>query len=265
MKKISVIMPVYNTEKYIWQAIESILNQTFIDFEFIIIDDCSTDNSYLIAKNYSKIDNRIKLYKNEKNSKIVFTLNKAIEISTWEYIARMDSDDIVDKYRLEKQYSFLLENDLDIVSSNLIFIDKYWNFISKRNYNSDISSTILNESPICHACSIIKKECFNIAWLYNDYNLAEDYDLWLRFYSHWFKFWILEEYLYKYRIFDDWWKSKKLKEQLKATINIKKNAIKSYWIHFKFNNYIRLYLEILLYYFIPSKIVLKLFLILKWK
>lgn len=263
--KISVIMPVYNTEKYVWISIESILNQTFIDFEFIIIDDCSSDNSYKICEEYSKKDDRIKLFKNKKNFKIVKTLNKAIELSKWELIARMDSDDIVEFDRLEKQYNFLKKNNYDIVSSNLIFINKDWKEIWKREYSSNIKKNILNESPICHACSIIKKECFTIAWCYNDFNLAEDYDLWLRFYSKWFKFWILNNYLYKYRIFDEWWKIKKLKIQLKATINVKENAIKKYGIKFNFLNYIRLYIEKFLYYFVPSKIILKLFLILKWK
>ncbi len=263
--KISVIMPVYNTEKYVWKAIESVLNQSFKDFEFIIIDDCSSDWSYQVCKEYADKDDRIRLFRNEKNSKIVYTLNKAIRLSKWEYIARMDSDDTIDLKRLEKQYNYLIDNsNIDILSSNLYFINKDWKQIWKREYSKNIEKTILNESPICHACSMIKKEVFNKSWLYNEkFNLAEDYDLWLRFYSKWFKIWVLDEYLYFYRIFEEWWKSSKLKKQLKATIEVKENAIKNYWIKFWLNNYIRLYLEKFLYYFVPSFIVLKLFLVLK--
>ncbi len=263
--KISVIMPVYNTEKYVWEAIESILDQSFTDFEFIIIDDCSTDKSYEICREYSKKDERIRLFRNEENLKIVKTLNKAIDLSQWEFIARMDSDDIVDLTRLEKQLNYLQKYSLDIVSSNLIFIDKIWKEIWKRKYQNKIKNIILNESPICHACSIIRKQCFEDAWKYNDFNLAEDYDLWLRFFWKSYKFWVLDDYLYYYRIFDEGGKSSKLKQQLKATINVKENAIKKYNLKFNFPNYLRLYIEKFLYYFVPSKIILKLFLLLKWK
>lgn len=265
LPKISVIMPVYNTEKYVWEAIESILNQSFEDFEFIIVDDYSSDNSYKICEKYYEKDNRIRLYRNEKNSKLVYTLNKAIKLSKWDYIVRMDSDDIVDLKRIEYQYNYLLENPhIDILSSNLFFIDKDWKQIWKREYNSNVNETILNESPICHACSIIKKKAFDECWLYDErFNLAEDYDLWLRFYSKGFKFSVYNDYLYYYRIFYGSLKVKKLKQQLKMTIDVKENAIKNYWVKFWITNYIRLYIEKFLYYFIPSKVILKLFFICK--
>jgi len=265
--KISVIMPVYNTEKYLSEAIESILNQSYRDFEFIIVDDFSSDWSFELLEKYEKKDDRIRLYRNEKNSKLVYTLNRAISLSKWKYIVRMDSDDIIDLTRIEKQYNYMLGNpDIDILSSNLYFINKEWKQIWKRVYNTNIEEIILNESPICHACSVIKKKLFDEFWWYDErFNLAEDYDLWLRFYSKWFKFSIYNDYLYYYRIFDDSWKVKKLKQQLKMTIDVKENAIKNYKINFKFKNYTRLYLEKFLYYFIPSNVILKLFLLLKWK
>ena len=265
--KISVIMPVYNTEKYVWEAIESVLNQSFSDFEFIIIDDSSTDWSYEICEEYSVKDKRIKLFKNDENLKIVHTLNRGISLSQWKYIARIDSDDIVDLKKLEKQYKYIMQHpQIDILSSNLYFIDKDWNNTWTRIYDKDISNSILNESPICHAASIVKKEVFDkYGWYNENFNLAEDYDLWLRFFSKKCEFGIYDGCLYHYRIFDDSWKVKTLKRQLKATINVKENAIKNYWIKFNFNNYSRLYLEKFLYYFIPSLIILKLFLIIKWK
>ena len=102
--KVSVLMPNYNAWKYISEAIQSILNQDFTDFEFIIIDDCSTDNSWEIIQEFAKKDERIVALRNDENLKICKTLNKGIEIAKWEYIARMDSDDIAMDIWLENVY-----------------------------------------------------------------------------------------------------------------------------------------------------------------
>ncbi len=109
-------MPVYNGEKYLRETIESILNQTYKDFEFIIIDDGSTDNSVKIIESYN--DSRIKLYKNEKNMGISDSTNKGIELAKGEYIALTDHDDIYYNTRLEKQVKYLDENmDVGAVSA----------------------------------------------------------------------------------------------------------------------------------------------------
>lgn len=105
MPKISVVMPAYNAEKYIGKSIDSILNQTYGDFEFIIINDGSKDSTKEIILSYS--DNRIVYLENEINSGIVVTLNKGLEYATGEYIARMDADDIAVAERLEKQIEFM--------------------------------------------------------------------------------------------------------------------------------------------------------------
>jgi glycosyltransferase involved in cell wall biosynthesis len=110
--QISVIMAVYNGEKYLAEAIESILNQTFKEFEFIIIDDGSKDNSLNIIKRYAKKDSRIIIIKNEKNMKLAWSLNKGLKIARGKYIARMDSDDISLTDRLEKQYYFLEKKEI---------------------------------------------------------------------------------------------------------------------------------------------------------
>ena len=94
MPKVSVIMPVYNTEKYLPQAIESILNQDFSDFEFIILDDCSKDKSFEICQLYAQKDKRIKLFKNKENKWISFCRNKLISLAETNLICSQDSDDI---------------------------------------------------------------------------------------------------------------------------------------------------------------------------
>ena len=99
-------MPVYNAEKFLAEAIDSILQQSFSDFEFIIIDDCSTDSSVAIIESYK--DARIRLYRNNVNSGISYSLNRGIELATTELIARMDADDVSYPQRLQIQYDYLL-------------------------------------------------------------------------------------------------------------------------------------------------------------
>ena len=128
---ISVIMPCYNREKYIVEAIESILNQTYTNFEFIIIDDCSTDNTFEIVKEYAKKDNRILALKKDKNYCYVHSLNKGIEIAKGKYIARMDDDDISLPERFEKQVEFLEKNE-DIIALGT-FIEIFSDDMKKYN------------------------------------------------------------------------------------------------------------------------------------
>ena len=107
MPKISVIMGVHNGEKTLPRAIDSILNQTFADFELIICDDCSTDATIKVIKSYTEKDNRVILTRNESNCGLASSLNNCINISKGEYIARMDDDDISHADRFEKQNNFL--------------------------------------------------------------------------------------------------------------------------------------------------------------
>src|SRR5687768_2170096 len=118
MPVISVIMPVYNTAAYLRESIESILTQTFKDFEFIIINDGSADNSEEIILGYN--DQRIKYLKNEVNKGYVFSLNRALKIATGKYIARLDSDDLSLPGRLMAQYNFM-ENHPQVIVCGCAF------------------------------------------------------------------------------------------------------------------------------------------------
>ena len=257
---ISVIMPVYNTEKYVWEAIESILNQSFKDFEFIIVDDCSRDNSYKICEEYSKKDNRIKLYKNEKNKWISFTRNKLINISITNYIVSQDSDDISEKDRLKLSFIFLKNNkDYAVVSWNNIIINEKSEITWYRKYSNNLEKIILKKSPISQPSSMFKKNVFLEVWWYNkNLNYGEDYDLWLKFYSKWYKIKILDENLLKYRIRLGQVKKSKLKETIKNTIFIQKRAVKEYWIKDTFWDKVYFMLENILLY-LPSSFVMFLF------
>ena len=108
--KISIIMSVYNGEDYLSEAIESVLNQTFKDFELIVINDCSTDSTGEILNRFAELDKRVKVHTNEVNLRLPSSLNKAIALAQGKYIARMDADDICLPERLEKQYKFMEDN-----------------------------------------------------------------------------------------------------------------------------------------------------------
>ncbi|MDR3168437.1 MAG: glycosyltransferase family 2 protein [Candidatus Peribacteria bacterium] len=108
---VSVIMPVFNTERRVGEAVESILNQTFFDFEFIIVDDCSSDGSYELLGEYVKRDQRIKLVRNGKNQGISYTRNKLIKLATTNFICTQDSDDISEPKRMERAYDFLVKHE----------------------------------------------------------------------------------------------------------------------------------------------------------
>jgi glycosyltransferase involved in cell wall biosynthesis len=121
---VSVILPVYNAERYVKKAIESILMQDYSNIELILINDCSTDNSEHEIFKFQ--DERIRYVKNEKNLGLIKTLNKALLLCQGEFIARMDADDIAIQSRIRKQLQFLLENkDFVLVGSNYrVFGDK---------------------------------------------------------------------------------------------------------------------------------------------
>ena len=124
MKKVSILMPMYNSEKYITESINSILNQGYENIELIIVDDGSTDLSIKIVEKYS--DSRIKLYKNIENKGLPYTRNKLLNLATGEYIALLDSDDIALENRIKIQVEFLENNkNIDIVGSSAIIFGKY--------------------------------------------------------------------------------------------------------------------------------------------
>ncbi len=261
--KVSVLMPNYNCEKYIWEAIKSILNQTFSDFEFIIIDDWSTDKSWEIIKDYAKKDKRILAIKNEENLKICKTLNKWIELAKWEYIARMDSDDISSLSRFEKQVRFLDENpEVWIVWWTMEIMDENWKVYSKREYHrndKEIRKKIFRYSPFCHPAVMIRKKILEKSWNYDSSLVySEDYDLYFRIWQY-SKFANLWDVLIKYRMFENNSTTKKLKQMEIWTLFIRKNAVKKYWYKISFWDKIYYYLQYFSIYIIPWKVKIWLF------
>ena len=201
---ISIILSTYNGSKYISESIESVLNQSYSNFEFIIINDASTDNIEDIILDYQKKDNRIIYIKNKKNLNVSKSRNKWIKIAKWKYITNIDDDDIWMKDKLEKQVDFM-ENNTDywLCWTSTIIIDSKWKEIEKikmRKINDKIKNNLLKSNQFTHSSIIIRKSILNrIWWFYNEkYNNWEDYELWLRIWTI-SKLYNLQEYLVKYR------------------------------------------------------------------
>lgn len=218
--KISVLMPVYNAEKYLREAIESILNQTFKDFEFIIINDASTDSSKKIIIFYK--DQRIKYFENTHNLGVAKTLNKGLELATAKYIARMDADDISSPQRLAIEYGQIIkDNNIALVASSYETIDQHGKYIYTVN---DVSSaeeifyTLQFRNCLGHPTVIFNKEI--ILREFHGYKncQAEDYDLWLRV-SKKYKISKINKVLHQLRISDT-------SRVSRFNIAIKNNALK---------------------------------------
>ena len=249
-------MPVYNTKKWVWEAIESILNQSFKDFEFIIIDDYSTDWSYEICQKYAEKDKRIKLYRNDKNEWLCYTRNKLINLATTDYIASQDSDDISKKDRLELEYKFLSENtQYSVTWWDCEIINENWKKIWLRKYSDNIPNIIVKKCPIANPSSMFKKSHFYKIWWYTDnkrFDGTEDYDLWLNFYLHWYKIKNLQNVLIEYRI-REWQTKSNIKKILKNTIHIQKKYIKL-WVKATISDKIYILCEHILL-LMPDKII----------
>ena len=163
---ISVVMPVYNGEKYLVEAIDSILNQTFKNFEFIIINDGSTDDTEKIILSYK--EQRIIYVKNEVNLKLIKTLNKGIDIAQGKYIARMDADDISMPNRFELQIDTFEKNiGIDIVCSKYLLLEQNGNSFRKNKtftlVNSEaIKYTSIFQTMVGHPTVMIKAELLKL-------------------------------------------------------------------------------------------------------
>ena len=193
-------MSVFNGEKYLREAVDSILNQTFTDFEFIIINDGSTDNTKAILESYN--DRRISLI-HQKNIGLTKSLNKALFLSVGNYIARQDSDDISEPERLKHQIEFLTKNsDIAVTGSFVVAIDKYGNEFTKWTYpetDKDIKTQLLKNNIFCHGSVMFRKDCvMNVGYYREAFRTSQDYDLWLRI-SEKYNMANIPQYLYKLR------------------------------------------------------------------
>lgn len=227
-KKISVIMGVYNDAPFLEKSILSILNQTYKNFEFIICDDCSTDDSFEIIKKFKQRDNRIVVIKNEKNLGLASTLNRCLQFCNGEYVARMDSDDISLPDRFMKQVKYLDNHqEYAVLGGQVIYIDNQDIEYRESNFLINIcNEDIVRQVCVAHPTTMIRKNVLVEVGGYTVSELthrSEDYDLWCKIMSRGYNLHNLDDILLKYR--EDLSGIKKRKYKYR----IEEFRIKNYW------------------------------------
>ncbi len=202
---ISVIMPVYNSERFLKQALQSVLSQTFTDFELLIINDGSTDSSLSIIQSFS--DKRIHLIQNERNIGLIDSLNKGIALATATYIARMDADDICLPARFEKQVSYLNQHpEVAVVATRVIQInadeDELGGWDDDLRYSSaqQIYTALAKTNCIAHPTVMMRTEIIRSYTYHKKQKGSEDWDLWMRLVSDGHHIHKIPETLLKYRL-----------------------------------------------------------------
>lgn len=220
--KVSVIMGIYNCSKTLNEALDSLLLQTYQEFNVIMCDDGSTDNTYQIAEQYVlKYPEKFILIKNEENLGLNLTLNKCLSFATGKYIARMDGDDISLPTRFQKEVEFLdHNNNFSIVSTAMILFDDSgdWGIVEKIE-KPQIKDFYKHNPLFCHAPCMIRKEAFTKV---NGYSTdprtlrCEDCHLWFKLYSKGYIGYNIQEPLYKMRDDHDAYKRRSFKARMNS-------------------------------------------------
>lgn len=253
----SVVMPAYNAQEHIQNAINSILKQTFEDFEFLIIDDNSQDSTAQIIEKSAKSDRRIKVLKNKKNLGVAKSLNKAVRIAKGKYIIRMDSDDWSYPNRFAKQI-YLMEKYPNVVvsGSHIYLCDQHLMPKYLRKYglsNKEIRLKMFRYSPFAHPATIWRKNTLKKVGMYNE-NLgaAQDYELYFRI-GNMGEFRNINKPLLKLRMHKDSVSVSRSKEQIDNTFKIRDIAVTKYKYKMsKLDNFYNISHK-MAYKFIPSK------------
>lgn len=196
-------MGIYNCADTLEQAISSIQAQTYTNWELILCDDGSSDNTCAVAKKLAESDTRILLLHNERNLGLNATLNRCLAVATGEYIARMDGDDDCVPERFEKQIRFLQEHpEFDIVSSPMILFDENGEWGRTTAKERPTPEDVVTRSPICHAPVMIRKACIDAVGGYTEDRRmlrVEDVNLWIKLYAAGYRCYNIQESLYRMR------------------------------------------------------------------
>ena len=213
MPLVSVLMPAFNSQTYIQEAIQSILSQTYPYFEFIILDDGSSDATFELIKEFN--DSRIYALKHEKNLGTVATRNELVQLAQGKYIAFLDNDDVAQPNRLEEQVSFLEANPIDICGSDHFTLNELTGQIKRSKQchtDADIRAMMTVASPLSHPsimarASVLKNHAYE-----KNTDIAEDYALWLKLSLAGYHFANLRKNLITYRIHPKQYSQSKLDE-----------------------------------------------------
>lgn len=185
---VTIAIPFYNSEFYLKEAVQSVINQSFHDWELILIDDGGTDRSINYAKEYANKDSRIKVFSDGKNYGLAKRLNQTVNMASGQFYARMDADDVMDATRIERQVAYMKANpDVDVVGSMAYIIDKDSNVISESNLVMESPKTvedILNGGGFIHPSIMGKTSWFKQNSYDENLRRMQDLGLWLRSVEH---------------------------------------------------------------------------------
>lgn len=255
---VSVLMTAYNAEKYIKLAIESILEQTYINFEFIIVEDCSNDNTWEIINEFRKRDSRIRAIKNEYNLNAGGSSNKGLLSCKGKYIVRMDADDWSFPDRIEKQVQYMELNPNIVCSGGSMEVcNEDLEPLGIRKYpltNKEVFSLILRLNPIPHPASIWRKDAIQKTNGYpSKLGMSEDYSLVLEV-SQYGELGNMEDILIKYRVHKKSASNAKMSYQQAVTIYLSFKAQFEYKYKPKFSDHLWRIIQFLTIYTIPAPI-----------
>lgn len=265
---ISVIMPVYNAGNFLVEAIESILNQSYKNFEFIIVDDASIDNSWEILKFFKKKDKRIKIYKLKENVGVSQTMKFAIKKGRGKFLARMDADDISHPQRLEKELNYLLKTPETVaVGTQCYLIDKDGKTIGKKTFPTkfeDIYKYIFTFIPLQQPTLMINKTKLpkDFEYYYDSMDTAEEIELLFKLFQYG-KVENLKENLHYYRLHDKNTSLKNLKKTFLLTIISRIKAIFKYGYKPTIVGIFSTFAQVFIILLLPSKLALKIYWLLR--
>lgn len=260
---ITVLLTVYNAENYVGIAIESILKQSFTDFELIAVDDCSTDKSWDIVQQYMKQDSRVIAKRNEVNLGGCKTLNVGLKLAKGKYIARLDNDDWSYPNRLEKQFDFLEAHpDVGIVGGVMEIMNQHGEVTGKRKYNisdQEIRNKIFFYSPFSHPLVMIRKSILDKVGSYDPaYAPADDYELYFRIGNE-SQFANLPDVIMRYRVIPSSITFMQTKKMELATINVRNQYSKNPNYNFTLVDKIYNTFQFFSIYIVPSRLKIYLF------
>jgi glycosyltransferase involved in cell wall biosynthesis len=223
---VSILMPAFNAEEFINEAIESVLKQTYTDFEFLIINDGSTDETEKIICSFN--DKRIIYYKHDENKGLIATLNEGIDLATGAYVARMDADDVSLPTRIEKQVAFME------VNKDCGLLGTWGQIYSREEYmkpcvdDMAIRLQQLKMNQFVHTSVMLRKSILvqNKLYYANEFHATEDYELWVRM-SSYCKIRNLDDVLVQYRMHGEQVSSVHREEQVKKSNQIKVTQIEN--------------------------------------
>lgn len=262
MTNVSVVIPAYNAALYLPGAIESILKQTFRDFEVIIIDDCSTDNTWEVIREYAKKDCRIRPFKNVQNLGIAGNRNKGVALATGKYLVWQDADDISLPTRVEKQFQFMESHpEVGIIGGHIeLFRGK--KILGVRKYPADDTSLrkcIFRYSPVAQPAAMVRLDALHKAGEFNlKYPPAEDIDMTFRIGEH-YKLANLQEIVVRYRESDTSATFTRLRKMELSTIEIRRKYALSEAYKMTFGDRIYNILHFLSVWIVPPRVKIRLF------